>query len=85
MSMNQFFETEMRLVCKVVLQIGVRYLVAMKNQCFRSHELHQLLTEVPHQPLLKDSNHHTHTRADTALLTVLRISSFIENFHSFCN
>ena len=58
-ALYKFLQAEVILKNEVILEIRGRNLVPMKNQCLRSHQLHESLTEMSDYPLLDKCNNKT--------------------------
>ena len=54
---NEFLEAEVGVEGEVVLQVGGGNHIPVQRESLTGHELHKSLTEMPHQPLLQESNH----------------------------
>ena len=54
---NELLEAEVSLEGDVVLQVGGGEHVPVQHEGLAGHELHELLAEVPHQPLLQQGHH----------------------------
>ena len=69
--MDQLFEAEVILITEIVEDVGEGNLIPVEDERLRGHQLHQLLAEVPHEPLLEERDDHASFRTQVKGLLVL--------------